>query len=72
MKNIDFKHLVIFIFLIYNNLYSQKSSFVITGLNDTIYVEKFNIKTKEIKVKLDNGEKKKFSYEEIQYFLQND
>lgn len=65
MKNIDFIHLVIFIFLIYNNSYSQKSSFVITELNDTIYVEKFNIKKKEIKVKLDNGEEKKFSYKEI-------
>jgi hypothetical protein len=65
MKKIIFKHLVIAILFSYYNSYSQNSNFVVTELNDTINVEKFNIKAKEIKVKLDNGEKKNFSYEEI-------
>lgn len=65
MKKIILKYLVVIILLIYYNSFSQKSSFLVTELNDTIYVEKFNIKANTIKVRLDNGEKKKFSYEEI-------
>jgi hypothetical protein len=65
MKRIILKYLLVIILLSYHNSYSQNSSFIVTELNDTIYVEKFNIKAKSIKVKLDNGDKKKFSYEEI-------
>lgn len=65
MKNFLLKHLVVVILLICYNSYSQESSYVVTKLEDTIYVEKINIKAKQIKVTLENGEKKKFTYEEI-------
>ena len=65
MKDIIFKFLLILSFFTCFSSYSQNSSFIVTNSNDTVYVKKFSIKSKNIKVKLQNGKKKRFSYNDV-------
>ncbi len=44
--------------------YSQKSDFVIMSTNDTVYINKFNILNKKVKLIVD-GNSKKYAYDEI-------
>lgn len=58
------KYVTTIFFLISINSYSQNSSYIITTLNDTIKVDKFNILNKKIKVRI-NGNRKKYTYEKL-------
>jgi hypothetical protein len=44
--------------------YAQTSDYIVTTAQDTIHVDKFDIKSKKVKVKI-NDEKKMFSYEAL-------
>ena len=68
MKNSFIKNLVLVLLLSSSpSSYAQKSSYIVTGSNDTIYVEKFNITIKEIRTKLNTGEKKTFAIDNLKF-----
>ena len=64
MKTQITKYLTITFVISHLLSFSQKSDFIVTEENDTIYVEKFNIKGEKIRVKI-NGEKKKYPTKNI-------
>lgn len=69
MKKIVFKYFIITFIFCFSQLYAQKSDFIVTKTNDTIYVDKIKKKNDKIIVKKDK-KKTKYSSEEIQsYYL---
>ncbi len=62
MKNITY--LIVITLLIYSNCNAQKSDFIVTKSNDTIYVDKINLTDSKVKTKT-NGKKKKYNLDKI-------
>ena len=65
MKNSMLKYLIIIVSVNYS--IAQKTDFIVKSNNDTIYVDKINLKFDFIKVKV-NGENKKYGFTEIKSF----
>lgn len=64
MKKLIYKNTIFILIFFCIKSYSQSSSYVITSSNDTIYVDKFNILNKKIKLQF-NGDKKEYNYDEL-------
>lgn len=64
MKKQILNNTIILLIFICVKSFSQNSSYVVTSSNDTIYVDKFNILNKKIKLQF-NGDKKEYNYDEL-------